>query len=158
MQGKQHEHQQQRQPLQAIHGALLAAAIAAGMGLAMPQDLMPSAQAETVAERRKAEAQQRKELLSKAYVLSMQYPVQPLMLAACACICAARLLGSLLQHLLQRHAWERWHRREDALKKSGTDFSGGSPDQAPPPGPSTVDAKVQPAHVLGQGAPLATSA
>jgi hypothetical protein len=64
-QAKQQE--QQRQPLQAIRGALLAAAIAAGVTLALPHELMPPAHAETPAERRKLEAQQRKELLAKAY-------------------------------------------------------------------------------------------
>lgn len=64
------EHKQHGRPLQALQGALLAAALSVGMGLALPQDYLPAAQADngfvSAAERRKQEAQQRKELLAKA--------------------------------------------------------------------------------------------
>lgn len=66
------EHKEQSQPLQALQGALLAAMLSAGMCLAMPQEFAPTARAETAfmstAERRKLEAQQRRELLQKACV------------------------------------------------------------------------------------------
>lgn len=56
--------------MQVLQGAMLAAVLSAGMGLALPQDYIPAAHAEngfvSAAERRKQEAQQRKELLAKA--------------------------------------------------------------------------------------------
>ena len=58
-----------RQVLQGVQGALLAAVLATGIGLAPPAELMPAAHAEMSApERRKLEAQQRRELLAKAWV------------------------------------------------------------------------------------------
>ena len=58
-----------RQVLQGVQGALLAAVMAAGIGLAPPAELMQVARADMSApERRKAEAQQRRELLAKAWV------------------------------------------------------------------------------------------
>ena len=67
------EPKKQSQPLQAMQGAILAAMFSAGVCLGMPQGVMPAARAEstfaTTAERRKFEAQQRKELLQKAYEL-----------------------------------------------------------------------------------------
>jgi len=54
----------------ALQGAIFAAVLAAGMGLALPQEFMLTARADnqfvSAAERRRLEAQQRKELLTKA--------------------------------------------------------------------------------------------
>ncbi|EIE22643.1 hypothetical protein COCSUDRAFT_63785 [Coccomyxa subellipsoidea C-169] len=56
--------------MQALQGAVLAAVLTAGLGLALPQDYMPAAHADnsfvSAAERRRQEALQRKELLTKA--------------------------------------------------------------------------------------------
>jgi hypothetical protein len=77
---------EQAQPHHAFQGALLAAVLATGLGLAVPQDFVPPARAEstfvTAAERRKLEAQQRKELLLKAYGLALGSP--PLLTGQCA--------------------------------------------------------------------------
>ena len=55
------------QLLHGVQGALLAAVVAAGIGLAPPGQFMPVAHADMSApERRKLEAQQRRELLAKA--------------------------------------------------------------------------------------------
>ena len=157
MQGKQHEHKKQKPPLQAIHGALLAAAVAAGMGLAAPQDLLPCAHAETVAERRKAEAQQRKELLTKAYVLCMHSFSAALLCWAVhschlhvkdslGCPSSTAAVATTMTSMVERR-----RRREDALKRGGMDASGDATEQAPPPGPSAADAKVQHPHAHGAG-------
>lgn len=56
--------------MQALQGAVLAAVLTAGLGLALPQVYMPAAHADnsfvSAAERRRQEALQRKELLTKA--------------------------------------------------------------------------------------------
>jgi hypothetical protein len=57
-------------PMQAVQGAVLAVVLTTGMGLALPQEYLPAARADnsfvSAAERRRQEALQRRELLTKA--------------------------------------------------------------------------------------------
>ena len=112
-----------------LEAVLAAALIAAAVGAGLPGDLMPKGHAEeSLVERRRADANKRKELLSKAYVpVKASHSCQE----AQAHACMLGQSGTACCKLTMYQSDACLCRRSDALKRGGIDAgSSGAPAPA----------------------------